>query len=194
VTWLAPDPRTFRDVLGRFASGVVVVAGRGSEPGERPVGLTCQSFFSVSLDPPLVAVSPSAASTSWRVIEQTGRFAVSVLRDDQRDLCLTFGRGGLRDKFASGAWRAAPSGAPVIDGAVAWIDCDLQAVHPAGDHVLALGRVRGLQAAPTGEPLLFYRGAFGDFAAQERHPVGRRADMTAEQVWGSGAWIEGIDW
>ena len=173
----------FRDTLGRFASGVVVVTGLDAAG---PAGLTCQSFFAVSLDPPLIAVSPSLKSASWRRISATGAFAVSVLAAHQRELCLTFGQGGREDKFASAGWEPAPSGAPWIAEAVAWLDCAITAVHPAGDHWLVLGLVRDL-AVGDGDPLLFHRGGFGTFAGFPRVP----AD---DEVWGPGPWQEGVDW
>jgi 3-hydroxy-9,10-secoandrosta-1,3,5(10)-triene-9,17-dione monooxygenase reductase component len=190
MTWTAPDAPSFRDTLGHFASGVVVVTGAGAG---RPAGLTCQSFCSVSIDPPLIAISPSVNSGSWRSIARAGHFAVSVLSHDQRELCLTFGRGGQRDKFATIAWHRAPSGAPLIHGALAWLDCRIEAVHPAGDHYLVLGRVDHLRAA-DGEPLLFYRGTFGAFTPDRHAAAVGRPDWTADEVWGQGMWLEGLDW
>lgn len=175
----------FRDTLSRFASGVVVVTGMDATG---PAGLTCQSFFSVSLDPPLIAISPSLKSASWRRIEATGVFAISVLAAHQSELCLTFGQGGQPDKFASAGWEPAPSGAPFIYEAVAWLDCAIAAVHPAGDHLLVLGAVRHL-VARDGDPLLFHRGGFGTFSP--RVLAGVPVD---DDVWGSGPWQEGVDW
>ncbi len=179
-----PSQTSFRETLGRFASGVVVVSGL-DESG--PAGLTCQSFFSVSLDPPLIAVSPSLKSSSWRRIADTGAFAVSVLEARQRELCLSFGQGGQRDKFASTPWTPAPSGSPFIDGALAWLDCRIAAIHPAGDHYLVLGEVTHVWAG-SGDPLIFSHGSLGTFA--RRVLDGRAID----DVWGIGPWQEGIDW
>jgi 3-hydroxy-9,10-secoandrosta-1,3,5(10)-triene-9,17-dione monooxygenase reductase component len=177
----------FRDTLGRFASGVVVVTGIDAAG---PAGLTCQSFCSVSLDPPLIAVSPSLRSASWRRIEATGTFAVSVLASHQRELCLTFGQGGREDKFASAGWEPAPSGSPWIGGAVAWLDCAIVAAHPAGDHLMVLGEVEHL-ANGDGDPLLFHRGGFGTFSLFPRVLAGGPA---SDEVWGPGPWQEGVDW
>jgi 3-hydroxy-9,10-secoandrosta-1,3,5(10)-triene-9,17-dione monooxygenase reductase component len=176
----------FRDTLGRFGSGVVVVAGRDAAG---PTGLACQSFFAASLDPPLVAVSPSIGSASWRRVASTGAFAVSVLAAGQRRLCLAFGRGGPRDKFAASGWDPAPSGSPFLHGALAWLDCRISATYPAGDHFLVLGEVTFLRAR-SGDPLIFYRGAFGTFAGPD--PVA--VTPPPDEVWGSGPWQEGIDW
>jgi 3-hydroxy-9,10-secoandrosta-1,3,5(10)-triene-9,17-dione monooxygenase reductase component len=154
----AVDTRTFRDVLGHFASGVTVVT---AATADGPVGFTCQSFTSLSLDPPLVALAPGKSSTSWPRIAATGAFCVNILQADQSDLCRSFAVSGSErdDKFAGIGWSAAPSGAPVLDGVLAWVDCTLLAVHDAGDHELVLGRVVDLGVS-DGEPLLFYRGRF----------------------------------
>ena len=184
------DPTAYRDVLGRFGSGVVVVAGIADGT---PAGLTCQSFFAVSLQPPLIAVSPSQRSRSWARIQPSGAFTVNVLTTRQRALCLTFADGGARDKFAATGWRPAPSGAPIIDGTLAWLDCRIEAVQQAGDHFLVLGRVEHLRAC-TGEPLLYYRGGFGAFTGDPPPRTPAPADWTADDVWGAGLWQEGIDW
>ena len=155
-----PDPRRFRDVLGRFCTGVVVVTGTD---GETPVGFSAQSFVSLSLDPPLVAVCPARTSSSWPRIRGGGRFCVNVLGAHQRGLCERFARRGS-DRFVDVRWRPGITGAPVLEDVLAWIDCDLEAEHEGGDHTIAVGRVRALEVA-DGEmdPLLFYRGGYGAF-------------------------------
>lgn len=156
-----PDTRRFRDVVGRFCTGVVVVTGTD---GDTPVGFSAQSFVSLSLDPPLVAVCPARTSSSWPRIRTGGRFCVNVLGADQRRLCETFARRGV-DKFAGVPWRPGVTGAPVLDGVLAWIDCELEAEHEGGDHTIAVGRVRALEVAnEDAAPLLFYRGGYGAFA------------------------------
>ncbi|MET9969231.1 flavin reductase family protein [Streptomyces sp. NPDC006356] len=184
------DARRFRNTLSRFASGVVVVSGM---VGQRPVGLAVQSFFSVSLDPPLVAISPSVGSGSWQDIASTGRFAVTVLGEDQRDLCLVFGRSGPHDRFSATAWHTSPSGNPLVDGALAWLDCDVDAVHPTGDHLIVVGRVRHMSLG-RGDPLLFFGGRFGGFASHEPVPVARRADDASDDLFGDAPWLRGVDW
>ena len=152
--------RRFRDVLGRFASGVTVVAGVSN--GE-PVGMTCQSFSSVSLEPPLVLVVPAKSSRSWPVIQRSGRFCVSFLAADQADLSNTMASRGT-DKFADVTWTPAPqTGSPMLAGALAHLDCSIHAVHEAGDHYVVIGRVLDLLTDPATEdadPLLFYRGEY----------------------------------
>jgi 3-hydroxy-9,10-secoandrosta-1,3,5(10)-triene-9,17-dione monooxygenase reductase component len=148
----------FRTVLGHFASGVVVVTG-ATVSG--PSGFTCQSFFSLSLDPPLVAFSPSASSTSWPPIGASGSCTVNVLREDQEALARSFARSGT-DKFAGVGWTPGSTGAPRLHDALAWLDCVVEAVHDGGDHHLVVARVVELRSG-RGEPLVFYRGGFGTF-------------------------------
>jgi 3-hydroxy-9,10-secoandrosta-1,3,5(10)-triene-9,17-dione monooxygenase reductase component len=151
------DPAVFRGVLGHFASGVVVLAGM-TEQG--PVGMSCQSFFSLSLDPPMIAISPSRTSTTWPRLRETASFAVSILKREQEALCRAFSVSG-GDKFAGVEWSPTEmTGSPVIDGALAWIDCRIGAVHEMGDHYFVVGHVVGLDSA-VGEPLVFYRSQFG---------------------------------
>jgi 3-hydroxy-9,10-secoandrosta-1,3,5(10)-triene-9,17-dione monooxygenase reductase component len=154
----AVEEATLRSVLGHFATGVCVVTGVA---GGVPAGLSLQSFFSVSLDPPLIAISPSRSSGSWPMIERSGAFCVNVLAGDQEALCRTFARSGV-DKFDGVGWDPAPTGSPRLHDVLAWVDCRVEAVHAAGDHWLVLGAVVDL-GSRTGEPLLFYRGGFGAF-------------------------------
>lgn len=153
---LRPDPALFRTVLGHFASGVVIVTGATPQG---PSGFTCQSFFSVSLEPPLVAIAPGKSSTSWPGIAESGAFCANVLSEEQESLCRTFAVSG-GDKFSGVGWTAGPTRSPVLKDVLAWIDCRIEAVHEAGDHVLVLGRVVEMGYA-NGRPLLFYRGGFG---------------------------------
>ncbi len=153
------DREQFKSVLGHFASGVVVISALDDE---EPVGFTCQSLFALSLDPPLIAIAPSRASTSWPRIERVGHFCVNVLSDDQEPLARSFAisRPG---KFAGVEWAPGTNGAPRIVGALAWIDCSIEQCHEAGDHHLVVARVHDLEAG-EGLPLLFYRAAFETFA------------------------------
>ncbi len=150
------DPKRFRQVLGHFCTGVTVVAG--VDDGE-PVGFACQSFAALSLDPPLVLFCPGRSSRTWPIIERSGNFCVSVLTHAQQRVSSVFGRGGA-DKFAEVGWTHAPSGAPVLDGVLAWIDCTVETVHEAGDHYVVIGRVTALGQHNDERPLVFYRGAY----------------------------------
>lgn len=149
------DPSEFRAVLGHFASGVTVVAAMEDEG---PVGFTCQAFAALSLDPPMVALAPAKTSTSWPRMVKAGAFCVNILADDQQDLCRTFAVSG-GDKFSGVAWRLGQAGTPVLEGVLAWVECELDAIHDAGDHELVTGRVLELGLG-SGSPLLFYRGGF----------------------------------
>ncbi len=149
------DPSTMRSVLGHFPSGVTIVTGTTPDG---PAGFTCQSFSSLSLDPPLVLVLPSRRSLSWPGIQETGRFCVNVLAEDQRELSTAFARSG-GDKFAGVEWAASDLGSPILAGATAWIDCSLHAVHEGGDHLIVVGAVHDLAAAEAA-PLVFHRGGY----------------------------------
>lgn len=150
-----PTPQRMREVLGTFATGVVIVTATG----EQPLGFTCQSFVSQSLDPPLVSFSAARASTTWPQIRPVGRFCVNVLAHDQHELSELFAVPGA-DRFAATSWTPSPLGAPVLEGVSAWIDCELAAEHPAGDHTIVLGAVRNLHADPARYPLIYYRSRY----------------------------------
>ena len=151
------EPAMLRDVLGHFASGVVVVTAAGPDG---PLGFTCQSFTSLSLDPALVSFAPSRTSSTWPRIRDVGAFCVNVLAADQQHLSAGFARSGV-DKFAGVGWQPGPHDAPVLDGACAWIGCTLWREYDGGDHTIAVGRVLDLGADPARLPLLYYRGRYG---------------------------------
>jgi flavin reductase (DIM6/NTAB) family NADH-FMN oxidoreductase RutF len=145
-----------RRVLGSFATGITVVTGMGIDG---PVGFSCQSFASVSLEPPLVLFCPAHTSRSWPLIRDSGKFCVNVLADDQEDLCMRFATSG-GDKFGGLDWHETEWG-PSLDGVLSTVLCDVDAVHPAGDHDIVIGRVRELVLHRSAAPLVFYRGTFG---------------------------------
>ncbi|MGH3952136.1 MAG: flavin reductase family protein [Pseudonocardiaceae bacterium] len=159
-----PEESQFRDVLGHYCSGVTVITALD---GDEPVGFACQSFQSLSLDPPMVSFAPAKSSTTWPRIRRSGWFAANVLAEDQHDLCRQFAVSG-GDKFDGAAWRTGPSGSPILDGALAWIDCEIVGEAEGGDHVIVLGQVLDLASNGGSRPLLFYRGKFGALA---RHRV-----------------------
>lgn len=157
------DPMVYRQVLGHFPTGVTVVAGVA---GERPVGLAIGSFFSISLDPPLVGFCVANSSSTWPVIAEGGTFGVSVLAEDQHETSGCFA-GKAEDKFEGITWDPAPvTGSPLIHGAVAHIDCELYETHPGGDHVIVEGLVRYLDVHRSDVgPLLFFKGGYGRHVA-----------------------------
>ncbi|WP_406269458.1 flavin reductase family protein [Streptomyces sp. NBC_00191] len=159
---LPVDPGEFRRALGHFATGVTVVTAY-DEMG--PAGFACQSFASLSLDPPLIAFMVARRSTTWPRIAGAGAFCVNVLGAHQGELCRGFAVSGA-DKFAGVPYDRAPAtGSPRLESVPAWIDCTIQAVHTGGDHLIVVGRVAALGAADEAAPLLFHRGKFGRFSA-----------------------------
>jgi 3-hydroxy-9,10-secoandrosta-1,3,5(10)-triene-9,17-dione monooxygenase reductase component len=152
----------FRDVAGRFASGVTVITGV-DEDG--PVGFTCQSFHALSLDPPMVVFAVAHTSTSWPRIRKSGRCCVNVLADSQEEVARTFAMSGI-DKFATQAWVPAEDGNPILEGVLAWFSCTISGIHPGGDHEVVTADVHSLDAAEL-EPLVFHRGRYSGLAGLE---------------------------
>ena len=159
------DRDGFRQALGHFATGVTVVTAL--EDGE-PVGFTCQAFFSLSLEPPLVALAAAKSSTSWPRIARSGAFCVNVLGEEQAAVGRTFAvsAAATDDKFADVAWHPGVLGAPVLECCLAWVECEVGIVHDAGDHELVTGRVVDLGIG-SGGPLLFYRGTYRRLEAHD---------------------------
>ena len=150
------DSRAYRDTMGQFCTGVVIVTG--AQAGEL-VGFAAQSFVSLSLQPPLVAVCPGKTSTSWPRIRDTGYFCINMLADDQQDVSDVFAQTG---KAADIAWATRRTGAPILAGAMAYVECSLAAEHDAGDHTVAVGQVRGFETLrEDAKPLVFFRGGYG---------------------------------
>jgi 3-hydroxy-9,10-secoandrosta-1,3,5(10)-triene-9,17-dione monooxygenase reductase component len=154
------DSAHFRQVLGHFPTGVTVITASGSEG---PAGFAVGSFFSVSLEPPLVGFCAGKASSSWPGIRSAGSFCVNILADDQEAVCRQFSS-KVDDKFTGLGWTPTSSGAPKLTDVLAWIECDVEAIHDAGDHEICVGRVRELKVERENGPLLFYRGGYGRFA------------------------------
>jgi flavin reductase (DIM6/NTAB) family NADH-FMN oxidoreductase RutF/DNA-binding IclR family transcriptional regulator len=156
------DSAWFRRVFGRFPTGVVVVTAIGQDG--HPAGMAVGSFTSVSLDPPLLAFFPDKGSSSFPKIRSSGSFCINVLAADQERVCRAFAMKGA-DKFSGVSWRRAGSGSPILDGVVAWMDCDIESIDSAGDHFIVLGRVRDLDAGASELPLIFFQGGYGHFAS-----------------------------
>lgn len=151
-----PDPAELRQVLGCFVTGVTVVTTL--EPGGAPRGFTANSFTSVSLDPPLVLVCVGRKATSHDVFTAGGGFAVNILSHGQQEVSARFASRGA-DKFAGLAWRPGQGGGALLEGSLAWLDCRLERVIPAGDHSILLGEVLDLGRAPL-QPLAWCRGRY----------------------------------
>lgn len=157
MTDAAFDSARYRQVLGHFPTGVCVVAAFHQD---QPVGMAIGSFFSISLDPPLVGFCAANGSSTWPKLRDAGKFCINVLADDQEDVSRVFASREA-DKFAGIGWDHSPLGSPRITGALAWIDCELSVVHEAGDHDIAIGAVHDLHVAREGGPLVFFRGGYG---------------------------------
>jgi 3-hydroxy-9,10-secoandrosta-1,3,5(10)-triene-9,17-dione monooxygenase reductase component len=156
----AIDPRRYREVIGSFATGVAIVT---ADSPEGPAGLTTSAVCSLSMDPMLLLVCFDQTSRTLPIVEEAGRFAVNLLRAGQEDLARVFASKRIgREKFEAVTHTVA-HGVPVLDGALAWLACDLDAMYPAGDHTIGIGRITQLDADPTGEPLVYFRGGFGGF-------------------------------
>lgn len=154
----AIEPLRFRQALGHFASGITVITSRGDA---EPVGFTCQSFYSVSVNPPLISFSVMAGSASYPHIRKAGRFAVNILSADQAPISNQFARQGT-DKWQGIQWQESPLGNPIISGSLHWLDCEIHAEHQAGDHLIVIGEVKALdlQHAPSTQPLLYFKGRY----------------------------------
>jgi 3-hydroxy-9,10-secoandrosta-1,3,5(10)-triene-9,17-dione monooxygenase reductase component len=156
---LAPDAATYRTVLGHFATGVVIVT---AIDGDEPIGMACNSFTSVSLEPPLVLFCAAKSSTTWPRIQAVGKWAANILDDDGEEVCRLFAQKGA-DRFAHIAYTPGHTGAPILEDALAYVDCETLVEHDAGDHVIVVGRVVELGYQHEGKPLLFYRGGYGRY-------------------------------
>jgi len=153
------DARFFRNVLGKYPTGVCIITAQGEGS---PVGMVVGSFTSVSLDPPLVAFLPDKRSTSWGEIRSRGHFCVNILADCHGDLCRKM-TGPAGQRFDDVDYHLSPGRAPILESALAWIDCSIFAVHEAGDHFIVIGEVQAMNTHREGKPLLFFEGGYGAF-------------------------------
>jgi len=149
-------PDEFRRILGHFATGVTVVTTVDADA--RPTGLTVSAFASLSLDPPLVLVCVAHKAQSYAALRESGRFAVNILSAAQEQASRRFATTRL-DKFAGVPHRLSPRGLPLLEGALAYLECTTVATHDEGDHTIFVGRVDAGDVA-EGEPLLYYRGRY----------------------------------
>lgn len=151
------DGREFRNALGWFATGVTIITT--VTPKGEPIGITANSFNSVSLDPPLVVFSLDRRAFSLAQFQESGVFAINVLCEDQKDLSAAFARAG-HPKWDGVKFEIWDTGSPILDGTLASFDCRLHATHDGGDHIVFLGNVLRMRAAPEGRPLLYFRGKY----------------------------------
>lgn len=151
------DERTLRDALGCFATGITVVTTL-DEQG-KPVGLTANSFTSVSLEPPLILFCLARSSSNLRFFERAGKFGVNVLHIGQQPTSDRFAR-RAEDRFSSVDWEFWETGVPILRSALSSFECDTYAVHDGGDHVILIGRVKRASFEPSRDPLLYFRGKY----------------------------------
>lgn len=162
-----PAPAELRRVMGRFASGVTVVTG--VEGGE-PVGFACQSFASVSLEPPLVLFCADRHGRTWPRIRRSGRFCVNILAEEQIDVCRRFGSGRGK-KYDGLGWDLSRWGTPALRGVLARVHAEVRDVHVAGDHDVVIGRVLEVETVTGGRPMIFFRGRLGIDRPEPPAPV-----------------------
>jgi flavin reductase (DIM6/NTAB) family NADH-FMN oxidoreductase RutF len=154
----AVDARGYRETIGHFATGVAIVTAHGSEG---PAGMTANALCSLSLEPMLLLVCFDRAARTLPPVRESGRFAVNVLRHEQHALSGVFAsKRAEAEKFNGVPWHLR-EGAPVLDGALAWLTCELREVLPGGDHTVCIGAVGDGDFDPTGRPLVWYRGSYG---------------------------------
>ena len=154
------NSRAFRDALGRFGTGVTVIT---CDTPTGPLGITANSFASLSLDPPLVLWSPAKSSSRYPFFLAADRFAIHVMGADQKSVCNGFARSG--DAFAGLDWHRGTGNVPLIDGCLSRFECTKVAEHDGGDHTIVIGRVDQVTSQP-GAPLMFFGGGYGGFAPQ----------------------------
>ncbi len=153
---MAIDRNELRRVMGHFATGVTVITTRSTDG--TPYGLTANAFTSVSLDPPLLLVCVDKKAESYPFFEQSKVFTVNILSDDQESLSRRFAVSG-GPKFDGVSYRMGANGAPILDGAVGYIECTLHAAYEGGDHTIYLGEIQQAETAER-KPLLFFRGGY----------------------------------
>jgi flavin reductase (DIM6/NTAB) family NADH-FMN oxidoreductase RutF len=149
-------PDRFRDVMGRFATGVTVVTVTSPDG---PIGLTANAVCSLSLDPLLLIVCFDNQARTLPIVRAVGRFGVNVLRADQQGLARLFASKLPESEKFAGVPHTVHDGIPVIEGALAWVGCRLERLIPGGDHTIGIGAVEAAEAG-HGEPLLWFRGSY----------------------------------
>jgi 3-hydroxy-9,10-secoandrosta-1,3,5(10)-triene-9,17-dione monooxygenase reductase component len=153
------SPRRLKEVLGNFGTGVTVITAVGPDG---PLGFTCQTFASLSLDPPLVSFCPARTSRTWPRIRELGTMTVNVLADQHGWLSENFARPGELgvDKFDGVSFTLSASGNPILEGVIAWVDCRLRAEYDGGDHTIVVADVVDLDSTDDMHPLFFFRGSY----------------------------------
>ena len=155
------DGREMRDALGRFATGVCVITTTSED--QRDVGITANSFSSVSLDPPLVLWNLQNGSDVYEAFATPKYFAINVLAKEQQDLSTQYAKKG--DHLMDPAhYSAGNYGSPVLRESLVTFECELEATHPGGDHLIVVGRVLNIVSQSDSDPLLFFSGAYRELS------------------------------
>ena len=154
---MAVDPQRYRDVVSHFATGVAIVTASGPHG---PAGMTTNAVTSLSLDPLLLLVCFDNDSRTLPVVREAQRFAVNVLRAGQEDLARVFASQRVADDKFRAVTHTVDHGVPVIDGALAWLACDLVELHAGGDHTIGVGAVTQLDVRDEAPPLVWFRGSY----------------------------------
>lgn len=157
------DQRELRRAFGTFATGVTIVTT--SDGNGTNYGFTANSFTSVSLDPPLILVCLAKSAGSCGIFQMAKHYAVSILSEEQRQASAAFATPGI-DRFAKVGWSKKATGAPVIEGSAAWLDCSMHQTVDAGDHIILIGHVEDYDYN-TRSPLGYCRGAYVTFGLDE---------------------------
>jgi flavin reductase (DIM6/NTAB) family NADH-FMN oxidoreductase RutF len=173
------DGARFREVLGSYPTGVGIVTG--IDENGMPVGMVVGSFTSVSLEPPLIAYLPMKTSRTFSRLRASSTFCVNILAADQESICRHFAS-PVDDKFADLTWHTSPAGNPILDGVVAWIDCDYASVTEVGDHYIVLGGVLDMQLERDTAPLLFFQRGYGRFSTGPLVAVAERETIQAVRL------------
>ncbi len=177
------EPTLLRQLLGCFPTGVAVITTRGADG--QPAGLTCNSFSSVSLEPPLVLFSLRKASKLLNAFKQAEGFAINILSQRQDALSGRFASSKVADKFEGVAWRPGALDMPLIDDCLASFECRVHASHEAGDHYIFIGEVKHMSGGPADQALVFYKGAYMMLADSLRKLVveGRLGDADIDEAY-----------
>jgi flavin reductase (DIM6/NTAB) family NADH-FMN oxidoreductase RutF len=154
------DTREFRNALGCFATGITVITAL--DESRAPVGLTANSFTSLSLDPPLVLFCIDRTIKSFQAIHANRHFVVNILREDQEHISRQFAKSGA-DKWYGVRFQSWDTGCPILEGCIANLECDVEQVFEGGDHIIVVGKVRRMKFDATSDcrPLLYYKGKYG---------------------------------
>lgn len=156
TTYSDLSPMRMREVMGNFCSGITIITAMTPDG---PTGFTCQSFTSLSLEPPLITFNPQLTSTTWPRIREVGTFCVNILAKETEHYSGAFARSGT-DKFRGVEYDTSDLGHPILNGCLGWIECTLYAEHDGGDHTIVVGKVESMHARTDAEPLVFFRGKY----------------------------------